>query len=99
RNTAMNPLYLDMFISAHRDYEASRYRILSGIQKIRNDFSQNRIYPTLAELIELFPTLQRIKENTESNLSEMPKSVKRNDLESNSIIYEPLDLNKSDIQA
>jgi hypothetical protein len=88
-----------MFISAHRDYEASRYRILSGIQKVRNDFSQNRIYPTLAELIELFQTLQRITQNSEAIRSEMPKRISGIDLESNSIIYEPLDLNKSEIDA
>ncbi len=43
----MNDLRLETFIAAQRDYESSQYHILSGLQKIRKEFAQNKIYPPL----------------------------------------------------
>lgn len=95
----MTSLHLDMFIGAFRDYEASRYRVMSGIQRIRHDFSQNRIYPTLAELIDLFQTLQRITGHGEAIRRELPKEIRRIDLEANQIIFDPASMERSDFEA
>lgn len=95
----MASLQLDMFINAYRDYEASRYRVMSGIQRVRQDFSQNRIYPTLAELIELFQTLQRIAQHGDAIRRELPKEIRGIDLEANRIIFDPAHLNRSEFEA
>ncbi len=88
----MSELTLDMFIGAQRDYESSQLSILNGLQKIRRNFTQNRIYPPLAELIELYYTLKKITQSSQSLKDELPKRIKEIDLKGKRIIYEPLDL-------
>ena len=58
----MNRLSLQTYIEGIRDPEGGRYRILAGIQDARSDFNANRLYPTLAELVELYRTLTAILE-------------------------------------
>lgn len=93
----MNDLTLEMFISAQRDYESSQFHILSGLQKIRKSFTQNRIYPPLAELIELYQTLKKITQSSGDIAQELPKQIKEIDLKNKRLLYEPLDLNQSQI--
>lgn len=95
----MSHLNLEMFIDAQRDYESSRFRILSGLQKIRKDFSQNKIYPPLAELIELYHTLRTISDRSDGIRREMPKRIKGIDMESQKIIYEWVELDKNEMRA
>jgi len=94
----MNELTLEMFISAQRDFESSQFHILSGLQKIRRDFTRNRIYPPLAELIELYQTLKRITQSGDGILKELPKSIAKIDLKEKRIVYEPLELDRSHMQ-
>jgi hypothetical protein len=88
-----------MFVGAHRDYESSRFHILSGLQKIRHDFSRNRIYPTLAELIDLYTTLRRIAASSGDISQELPKRIKGIDLESKRIIYEAIEPDGAHLRA
>jgi len=88
-----------MFISAHRDIEASRYRIMSGLKKIHESFAHNRIYPTLGDLIELHTTLQRIAKNSGEISGELPKQITGIDIEKQRIIYEPIELKGAEIKA
>jgi hypothetical protein len=69
------------------------------LQKIRHDFAQNKIYPPLAELIELYHTLRTISNQTEGIRREMPRRIKGIDLESREIIYEWVELDKNEMRA
>lgn len=88
----MSELTLEMFIGAQRDYEATQFTILNGLRKIRQDFTQNKIYPPLSDLIELYHTLKKITQSSQGLKDELPKRIKEIDLKGKRIIYEPLDL-------
>lgn len=95
----MSELNLEMFIGAHRDYESSQFHILSGLQKIRRTFSQNKVYPPLAELIELYMTLKRIAGNSEGIEQELPKRIKGLDLGAKRILYESIEPDPAHLRA
>src|SRR3954463_4150657 len=95
----MNALNLEMFIAARSDVESSQFHIMSGIQKIRKDFAQNKIYPPLTELIELYTTLKTITQRSSDIRQELPKRIKGIDLNDQRIIEEPLELSSDDLQA
>src|SRR4051812_20548928 len=84
---SMNDLNLEMFIGAQRDYERSRYQILGELQKIRGEFSHNRIYPPLTDLIELYSTLKKITEGSDGLKREMPKRITGIDLKNKRLVY------------
>lgn len=65
----MKKLTLDNFIYIS-DIELSQYTILNNLQKYRQDFNQNRLYPSLTELTELNLSLKDLDRN-ESNLAEL----------------------------
>lgn len=95
----MTTLNLQLFLNAHKDFESSQFRIMNELQRVRGEFVHNRIYPRLAELIELYTTLQTITRRSHDLRSQLPKHIKRVDLESKRIVYEPLDLDNADMQA
>jgi len=95
----MRTLDLQMFLNAHKDFESSQFMIMNELKRIREEFVHNRIYPRLAELIELYTTLQTITRRSHDLRSHLPQHIKRIDLESKRIVYEPLDLDKADVQA
>jgi hypothetical protein len=95
----MGALNLEMFLAAQRDYESSQLHILGGLQKIRREFSHNRIYPPLAELIDLYRTLRTITQNSEGLRAELPKRIKELDLKEGRIVYENLDMGEDALAA
>lgn len=52
-------LDIDLFITA-TDEEASRYRILDGLQHAHHAFARNEVYPALGSLIRVHETLRRL---------------------------------------
>lgn len=90
----MNGLHLGMFIHAVQDFEASQYRILAELKRIQSSFSHNRIYPHLAQLIELYSTLTTITQSSEGLRSALPKRLQDVDVEHKKLIYERLDGNR-----
>jgi hypothetical protein len=49
----MQKLSLEIFMTGSTDAEARQYHILSGLQQCYENFSHNKLYPTLAELVDL----------------------------------------------
>ncbi len=93
----MSKLNLEMFTSVDADEEAKQYRILAGLQTSREKFKRNRLYPELADLINLHKTLLELKESLDRMDQELPREIKDIDLENKEIIYEHLDLNQDQI--
>lgn len=94
----MAKLTLEMFTSIDEDPEAKQYRILDGLQKSRHRFQGNRLYPELAELINMHRTLIELQDKLNNLKEEFPKEIKDIDLENKEIIYEPLELKEDQIQ-
>ncbi len=86
----MCALSLESFLGVYRDYELTQYHILDEIKKVRADFSHNRIYPTLSQLIDLYQTLRTISRRSEDLRNELPQRIKGLDLKDKRILFEPI---------
>jgi len=85
-------LTLDTFLQAAKDEEQGQYRILAELRKIQQRFNQTRLFPELAQLIELYRSLQLILDNAEQVRKGISRPIKAIDLENKKIIYETLRL-------
>jgi hypothetical protein len=72
----MSDWNLELFTGALYDFERAQYLILSNLQCVRRDFSNNRIYPHLGDLITLYGTLQTIVHGSESLREALPGARK-----------------------
>lgn len=95
----MNALTVEAFLGVYKDYELSQYHILDEIKKVRADFSHNRIYPTLSQLIDLYQTLKTISRRGEDIRNELPQRISHIDLKGKRIIYEPILMTHGGIEA
>ncbi len=91
-------LNLDVFTQVADDFEKRQYYVLGNLKQVRQEFQHNRLYPHLAELIQLQSNLQRILDGFASLEKNGPKKIKQIDLERKkiefeSVLPEQLDLN------
>ncbi len=84
----MTGLRLEHFISAADDLEGAQYRILSGLQRVRQAFSRNIIYPYLGELITLYGSLQDIIQKMSDVQEATPGTLTGIDMEAHRLVYE-----------
>lgn len=71
------------------DFEYKKYIILSYLKEVQQHFSDKKLYPVLAELIEHLQNLELLKKNKGNVNSSFPKSVEGLDMENLSIQYKP----------
>lgn len=90
---------LELFTDALEDYESAQYRILSNLQHARQQFSNNRIYPYLGDLIQLYGTLQTIVSSSEGLRNALPSKIKDVDLDAKEVIYEQPELDMDQMTA
>lgn len=86
----MSALSLDLFAAA-TDPEATRYRILAGLQEVRQSFARSRVYPSLANLIRLRRGLMAFLDGVEHFREERPGRVSGIDWEAGELLYERTD--------
>ena len=84
----MTGLRFEHFIRAAGDLESAQYRILSDLQRVRQAFSRNIIYPHLGELIKLHGSLQGIIRQMDDVRRARPGALTGIDLEASRLIYE-----------
>ena len=90
-------LDLDLFTQVQSDFEARQYRILAGLKQYQDNFRENRIYPFLSDLLQLYRTLADIKERLEDLREEFPKKIKNIDLVNKTIEHEVVFVDGSDL--
>lgn len=73
------------------DPEYKKYILLGYLQQVEEHFSENKLYPDLAELITHYKNLIRLKQNTASLESQFKKPLKGLDLANLKLVYEQLD--------
>lgn len=95
----MEPLSLNTFIRAVRDVERTQFEVLNALKQMHTNFHQNKIYPDLSALINLYDTLQHIAHNADTLESLVPKRLKELDMEQQSWLHEPSRLKDTDFEA
>lgn len=81
-------LTIDLFTRVNDDIEKRQYQILGAIKQIGSEFQHNRIYPSLAELIELRRILNDILKRIKEMREIFPKRISNIDLGKQEIIYD-----------
>lgn len=84
----MRGLHLDQFMRASEDFEGAQYRILSGLQHVRDAFARNVIYPHLGALVSLYESLNAVLKQMDALRSKQMGTPKHLDLEASRIVYE-----------
>jgi hypothetical protein len=89
---------LEWFVSGPQDMELRQYRVLQGLKGYFEQFSHNRLYPCLAELIQLLEGLENLAQKRGDMRRQFPQRLKDIDLESNTLIFERFHEESTDFQ-
>jgi hypothetical protein len=94
----MSTLSLETFLTGPQDLEAKQYLILQGLGEHYNEFSRNRLYPSLSELLELFVLLEGLVQKKSDIEGHLPQRLKEIDLENMKLVYEPVQGKDEDLE-
>lgn len=94
----MGQLSLETFVTAGGDFEASQYRIRQALKGYRDEFTRSKLYPALAELIELTRTLESLIEEKTSFQQQLPRELKNIDLKNKKLIFESVEMTGNDFE-
>ena len=72
------------------DFEYKKYILLAYLKEVSNNFVENKLYPSMTELIEHYKLLMAIKENKQSLLDAFPQRMQKLDWERFRISYEKI---------
>lgn len=90
---------MDLFLSAARDAESARYRVMDALKGIRSEFSRSRIYPSLSNLIDMYGVLRKVSDGGKSFSDDLPRRIVGLDLVNNRLVSEPVELPHAELQA
>lgn len=93
----MGMLNLETFLTSGSDLEASQYNVLHRLKWYYNEFSHNRLYPALSELIELSSTLEILQHEKHDLQGRLPKMLKRVDVQNKRLMYEPIKADRTEL--
>lgn len=82
------PLSVDLFTQVSEDFEKRQYLVLGKLKSARDAFEKQRLYPQLAELIELYHHLQKILSGFNDMENRGPQKIRRINLEGRKIEFE-----------
>ena len=93
----MERISIESFFTSETDLEMNQYRILGGIREVCSNFDKKKIYPSLAMLIELKRSIDKIKDERNNLDEKFPKQLKGFDIKTQKVIYESsLNINHND---
>jgi hypothetical protein len=86
----MKDLNSDWLTEGLIDFEYKKYILLAYFKNVRHNFSLNRLYPYLSDLIFHYRNLQNIKEKKIMIYEQFPRSISKADFEKLQISYEKI---------
>lgn len=86
----MAVLDLEMFTNGARNPRQAQVDIAAALRSITSAFRKNRLYPGLAEMIELTSTLEQIRNNRSQYQDGVPKKLTGVDLEKKTLQFDPV---------
>lgn len=95
----MSRLTFDTFInSAVHDTEQCQYHVMEYAKQCSAAFSKNKLYPVLAEVIELMQSLENFLRRKNSFHAQLPQRIKEIDLDRQEIVFESAYLEYPDLE-
>lgn len=92
----MHKLTLDTFLTGTDDAELRQYHVLEGLKHNYTEFTHNRLYPSLAELVDLHTALVNILNGMSDIQGHLPHELKEIDLEQGKLVYQAAGINDED---
>ncbi len=86
----MRPLSNNWVTEGHIDFEYKKYMLLAYLQHVGRHFNEQRLYPSLAELVEHYNNLVGLRQRKQSTEEQMPKRLTRIDLERFTLAFEKM---------
>ncbi len=86
----MQSLNKNWITENHIDFEYKKYILLAYLQHVSDNFTENRLYPYLADLVEHYRNLRSIKDNKQVLYNQFPERLKGPDMEQFRLIYEKM---------
>ncbi|MBK5286374.1 MAG: hypothetical protein JJE25_13325 [Bacteroidia bacterium] len=86
----MDTLSKTWLTEKHIDFEYKRYLLLAYLQSVNENFTEQRLYPHLSDLIGHYRDLIELREGKKNLYENFPGSIKSADLESFNIVYEKI---------
>jgi hypothetical protein len=74
----------------HIDFEYKKYVLLAYLKEVSGNFEENRLYPSLSELVEHYRQLLSIKENKQHLKDAFPQRLQQMDMERLMLSYEKI---------
>lgn len=86
----MHSLNKNWITENHIDFEYKKYILLAYLQHVSDNFTENRLYPYLADLVEHYRNLRSIKDNKQVLFNQFPERLTGSDLDEFKLIYEKM---------
>lgn len=94
----MTQLDLELFTKAGTDVEAGQYRILAALHTTTQNLRHSKLYPDLANVVELTNMLETIVRLGEQFRTHAPRTLKGVDLEKNALIFDTVAADSESIE-
>lgn len=94
----MQRLTLESFLTAHPDVETSQFKILASLKTYYDEFHHTRLYPALAELIDLIKTLEGILQEQAGLEQHLPQELRAIDWINKKLVFEPMQVQPPDVE-
>ncbi len=86
----MQSLNKNWITENHIDFEYKKYILLAYLQHVSDNFTEQRLYPYLADLIDHYRNLRSIKDNKQVLFNQFPERLTGSDTEEFRLIYEKM---------
>src|ERR1700750_1233107 len=86
----MKTLSETWFADGYIDFELKKYTLLAYLQEIHRQFSENKLYPELADVIFHYNNLVAFRENKKYLQEQFPKRLTGIQMEKLQLLYEQL---------
>jgi hypothetical protein len=94
----MRHLTLDLFLKAGSDAETNQLQIMACLHSYRHEFSANRLYPALGELIGLATTIEEILRHHAGLQQQLPHELKSIDFAKRRLVFEAIEFDTPKFQ-
>ena len=94
----MTKLGVETFFAPPFDLETKQYSVLQSLKEYYDEFSHNRLYPALSDLIDLCTSLEAVIQKKIDFENHLPHRIKDLDLQNTKLVYEASQGNDGGLQ-
>jgi hypothetical protein len=84
----MESLSRNWITESHIDFEYKKYILLAYLQHVSDNFSDNRLYPYLSDLVEHYRSVKRLQDSKKNLFEKFPERISGADFEQFKLVYE-----------